>query len=224
MGGLGAGQLRQGAAAPGCPCGARRRTGAIPARQGRDPEMKSMEVARLTAEGELKRFMTGLLERSPAEQTEVMVTEWDSALTRFANNGIHQNVAERNVSVRVRVVQDERTGVASLNQMSAEGLADVLQRALAIARLQPPGEVVPMPGPAPAPRVRAWSDATAEATPEERADFVQAVCAAAGRSSLKAFGAFSTGSAQLAIANSLGVYQHHRSTLATVNSVVMGEA
>ena len=186
--------------------------------------MKSVEAARLSEVGEVKGYMDRLLERSTADQTEVMVTEWDSALTRFANNGIHQNVAERNVSVRVRVVQDERTGVASLNQMSAEGLADVLERALAIARLQPPGEVVPMPGPAPAPRIRAWSDATAEATPEERADFVQAVCAAAGRSSLKAFGAFSTGSAQLAIANSLGVYQHHRSTLATVNSVVMGDA
>ena len=44
--------------------------------------MKSMEVARLTDEGDLKRFTVGLLERSPGQQTEVMVTEWDSALTR----------------------------------------------------------------------------------------------------------------------------------------------
>ncbi|TMG36260.1 MAG: TldD/PmbA family protein [Chloroflexi bacterium] len=186
--------------------------------------MKSVEAARLTDLGEVKGFMDRALERSTADQTEVMVSEWDSALTRYANNGIHQNVAERNVSVRVRVVKDERTGVASLNQMSDAALTDVLQRALAIARLQPPGEVVPLPGPAPAPQVPAWSDATAASTPEERADFVRAVCVAAERSNLKAFGAFSTGSAQLAIANSLGVYQHHRSTQATVNSVVMGEA
>jgi len=57
--------------------------------------MKSIEVARLTEESELKTFIHGLLERSPAQQTEVMVSEWDSALTRFANNGIHQNVAAR---------------------------------------------------------------------------------------------------------------------------------
>jgi len=57
-----------------------------------------------------------------------------------------------------------------------------------------------------------------------RADFVQAVCAKAGSAGLKAFGAYSTSAAQLAIANSLGVYHHHRSTQATVNSVVMGEA
>jgi predicted Zn-dependent protease len=186
--------------------------------------MKSMEVARLTAEGELQEFMRGLLERSPAEQTEVMVTEWDSALTRFANNGIHQNVAERDVSVRVRVVKDGRTGVASINQLNEKAATDVLTRAVAIAELQPRSEVVPMPGPATARPVESWSDATAATTPEERADFVQAVCARAGRAGLKAFGAFSTSAGQFAIANSLGVFHHQRSTQATVNSVVMGDA
>ncbi len=186
--------------------------------------MKSMEVARLTAEGELKQFMTGLLERSSAEQTEVMVTEWDSALTRFANNGIHQNVAERDATVRVRVVKDGKTGVASINQLNQAAALDVLKRAIAIADLQPRSEVVRMPGPAPARPVDAWSDATAAATPEERADFVQTVCAKAAQAGLKAFGAYSTSAAQLAIANSLGVYHQQRSTQATVNSVVMGDA
>jgi predicted Zn-dependent protease len=186
--------------------------------------MKSLEVARLTDEGELKQFMTGLLERSSAEQTEVMVTEWDSALTRFANNGIHQNVAERDASVRVRVVKDGRTGVASINQLNEAAAVDVLKRAIAIAELQPRSEVVPMPGPAPARPVEAWSDATAAVTPEDRADFVQTVCAKAGHAGLKAFGAYSTSAAQVAIANSLGVFHHQRSTQATVNSVVMGDA
>ncbi len=186
--------------------------------------MKSLEVARLTERSELERFMETVISSSPAQQTEIAVIEWDSALTRFANNGIHQNVAERNVSVRARVVKDGRTGVASLNQLTGQAAQDVLERALAIAALQPPSEPVPMPGPAPAPQVPAWSEATAGATPEERADFVEAVCRAAARTGLKAFGAFSTAAGQIAIANSLGVFQHHRSTQASVNAVVMGEA
>ena len=186
--------------------------------------MKSMEASRLTDQAELKRFVDRLLEASPAQQTEVLVTEWDSALTRFANNGIHQNVAERDVSVRVRVVKDGKTGVASINQLNETAAQDVLRRAIAIADLQPKGELVPMPGPAKSHPVEAWSDATAAATPEQRADFVEAICAKAGRAGLKAFGAFSTGAEQLAIANSLGVFHHHRSTEATINTVVMGEA
>ncbi|HET9848124.1 MAG TPA: TldD/PmbA family protein [Candidatus Dormibacteraeota bacterium] len=186
--------------------------------------MKSIEAARLTEESEVKRFMDSLLQRSPADETEVMVTEWDSALTRFANNGIHQNVAERDVSVRVRAVKDGKTGVAEVNQMNEAAAADVLNRAIEIAELQPEGEVVPMPGSAQARRIAAWSEATAAATPEERADFVDAVCSRAKRAGLKAFGAFSTSAAQFAIANSHGVFHHHRGTQATVNSVVMGDA
>ena len=183
-----------------------------------------MKAAGLTEEAEVKDFIDTLLQASPAQQTEVMVTEWDNALTRFANNGIHQNVAERDVSVRVRVVKDGKTGVASINQMNEKAAADVLKRAIAIADLQSKGEVVPMPGPAKSQPVGAWSDATAGATPEERADFVETVCAKAKRAGLKAFGAFSTGAEQFAIANSLGVYHYHRSTDAVINSVVMGEA
>ena len=186
--------------------------------------MKSIEAARLTDKAEIKSFIDKLLQASPAQQTEVIVTEWDNALTRFANNGIHQNVAERDVSVRVRVVKDGKTGVASINQLNDAAASDVLKRAVAIADLQPKGELVPMPGPAPSRPVEAWSDATASATPEERADFVEAIAVRAARAGLKAFGAFSTGAEQLAIANSLGVYHYQRSTDATVNSVVMGEA
>lgn len=186
--------------------------------------MKSMEASRLTESSELKRFIDRVIERSSAEQTEVMVTEFDSALTRFANNGIHQNVAERNAQVRVRVVNGGKTGVASVNQMSERSAEDVLKRAISIAELQPEGEVVPLPRPAPSRQVDAWADATANATPEERADLVQAVCGRAAKAGLKAFGAYATSAGQFAIANSLGVYHHHRGTQATVNSVVMGEA
>ena len=186
--------------------------------------MKSLATTGLTESGELRRFMEGVLERSPAEQTEVSVTEWDSALTRYANNGIHQNVAERNAGVRIRVIKDGRTGVASLNQLSEKSAGEVLSRALAIAELQPPGEVVPMPGPGPARSVSAWSDATAAATPEDRATSVGEVCKAAAAAGFRAFGAYSTSAGQLAVANSLGVFQHHRSTQATMNAVVMGPA
>ncbi|HSO93631.1 MAG TPA: TldD/PmbA family protein [Candidatus Dormibacteraeota bacterium] len=186
--------------------------------------MRSIEVAPLSGREQVEDFARRLLARSPADQTEVMVTEWDSALTRFANNGIHQNVAERNVSVRVRVVKDQRTGVATLNQMNEGAARNLLDRALAVAALQPPGEVVPMAGPLPAPEIDAWSEATAAASPEQRADFVGELCSQSARASLKAFGAYSTTATQILIANSLGARHHHRSTQATVNSVVMGEA
>ena len=46
----------------------------------------------------------------------------DSALTRFANSEIHQNVAETNVTINLRFVVGKRVGVASSGRTDDEGL------------------------------------------------------------------------------------------------------
>src|SRR5207245_1240771 len=112
MAALGTDQLRQGTAAPAGPRGPRGGPGPVPERAGGHPEVKAVESPGLTDATSLRAFMEVIIERSPADETEVLVTEQDGALTRFANNGIHQNVAERNTTVRVRVVKNGKTGVA----------------------------------------------------------------------------------------------------------------
>ena len=47
---------------------------------------------------EIEKISKKILNLSPADQTEVLLISQDSALTRFANNQIHQNVAEKNVN------------------------------------------------------------------------------------------------------------------------------
>ena len=56
------------------------------------------------------------------------------ALTRFANNAIHQNVAERGRLVSVRVVVDRRTARVASNRLDATPSPSA-RTAMAIARL-----------------------------------------------------------------------------------------
>jgi hypothetical protein len=51
--------------------------------------------------------------REGVTEAEALVMAEDSALTRFANSEIHQNVAETNVVINLRVVVGKRVGVAS---------------------------------------------------------------------------------------------------------------
>src|SRR5260370_30495778 len=44
-----------------------------------------------------------------ADETEVHVDETIDALTRFANNAIHQNDAENGITTSIRTVVDDRT-------------------------------------------------------------------------------------------------------------------
>src|SRR3954453_23593065 len=73
-------------------------------------------------------------EREGATEAEVLVVADDSALTRFANSEIHQNVAETSVNVNLRFVQGRRIGVASTGRTDDEGLRRLAANAAAIAR------------------------------------------------------------------------------------------
>ncbi|MEO5703500.1 MAG: DNA gyrase modulator, partial [Candidatus Limnocylindrales bacterium] len=70
--------------------------------------------------------------RVGATEAEVLVSAGDSALTRFANSEIHQNVAERSVSVSLRHVVGRRIAVVSTGKVDSEGLRSLVHRAAAI--------------------------------------------------------------------------------------------
>src|SRR5947207_14164112 len=90
----------------------------------------------MIGESEIKRIGERVLGASRADQTEVEVFANDSALTRFANNYIHQNVEHSDVDVRVRAVIGQKSGVASTNQISDEALGRVATRAYELAQHQ----------------------------------------------------------------------------------------
>ncbi len=178
----------------------------------------------MLGEQELKNLADRALALSQADQTEVVVFAPHSALTRFANNYIHQNVEQQDVDIRVRAVVGKKIGVASSNDLSDEGLRSVVERALTLARHQKENpDFQSLPSPKPVQRVEAFVERTARTGPEERAAVVAQVCDAASRAGLTAAGAFRTAAAEMAVANSLGVFAYHRDTMADVNTVIMGE-
>jgi predicted Zn-dependent protease len=123
---------------------------------------------------------------------EVMVSHDVEALTRFANSAIHQNVAEATTTVRLRMHVDGRTAAALTTITSPDALRGLVERTLAAARVSPPDKTWPgLTPPSPLRRSAGYhgsgdrsgldfgfDEATAHATPAERAtrvrDFVQA--------------------------------------------------
>ena len=57
-----------------------------------------------------------------ATEAEALVSADRAQLTRFANSEIHQNVAETNASLNLRVAVGKRVGVASSNRLDDDGL------------------------------------------------------------------------------------------------------
>ncbi len=164
------------------------------------------------------------LNASTADQTEVVVIGVDSALTRFANSGIHQNVSERNVQVRVRAVVGKRSGVATTNDLSDAALAQVVERAVEAAKRQPEDPDLPdLPGPLPAEPVQSFSQATADCSPEQRARMVRPICALAVEAGLRASGACSTETTEVGIASSRGVRRHELRSSSSLLTVILDD-
>jgi PmbA protein len=162
-----------------------------------------------------------------ATEAEALVMADDSQLTRFANNEIHQNVAETSRTVNLRFVAGRRIAVISSGRTDEEGLRHLVQRAAAIARTcEELEDWTGLPGPDPsdekrAAATRAWSEATADATPEFRAEGVRAVIAAADAAGVMAYGSFSTGIDSVAVANSAGIRTAERRSSAQLITVHM---
>ena len=173
----------------------------------------------------IQEIADGILARSIADQTEVVVLVTDGYLTRFANSTIHQNVAEANTEVRIRTVIGQRVGVATTNNLDAEALAGTLENALAITRLQPENpDFRSLPGPEPIPTVMAFSEATANCTPEQRARGAGNICRMAREAGAVASGALNTAVLEVAVANSLGISTYSAITYADINTVIMSDS
>ena len=158
-----------------------------------------------------------------ATEAEALVSADRAQLTRFANSEIHQNVAETNGGLNLRVAIGKRVGVASSNRLDDEGLRRLAETATAIARNSAElDDWGGLPEPTPIRELPAgWSDATASATPEQRAAGVRAVIAAADDAGVRAFGSFSTSAEELAVANSHGIRAAQRRTSAQLLAVTM---
>ncbi len=152
---------------------------------------------------------------SAADETEVYLEATRSALTRFANSVIHQNVAEEGVHVSVRAILDGRMARAGTNKTDQAALTRVAERAVAAARWQPKDpDLLPLPGPQSYQFVDRHDAATAALSPAQRAEAVARVAALAEKSRLTVAGIFSQTSVAQALLNSKGLFADNRETRA----------
>jgi len=175
---------------------------------------------------------------STADEVEVLFSDGRFALTRFANNIIHQNVAEENHVVSVRSVFGGRTARAFTNKFDEESLRQVVRSADALAKVQhPDADLLPIPDAAEAAGLRPAGQpraavptysapsrhfaATAGITPELRADGVKKIVGVAEKHGLTTAGVFSSAESLDGVFNSRGLSRWHTQTSAEVSITML---
>jgi PmbA protein len=172
---------------------------------------------------DVRAVVEAALELPGADGVEVLfLHEWDG-LTRFANSSIHQSTSREDTGVRVRVISEGRVGVASSNDFSKDGARKAASSALEMTDVAAADPL--FPGLAPKAEVpekpNAFDEATAYATPEQRAEAVATLVGRLG-DRFHAAGAFETSAVEVAIANTEGQFCYAPSTQTSLTTVVSG--
>ncbi|HVE99214.1 MAG TPA: TldD/PmbA family protein [Mycobacteriales bacterium] len=159
-----------------------------------------------------------------ADGVEVLITRYDSALTRFAESSVHQNVGRVDGEARIRVVVDgARIGVVVTNDLSDAGIRRAAAEAVEVARVVPADEeFAGLARPAAAYPSAGVDDAeTRAATADVRAAAVGRLLSALPSDAVGA-GTVETGSGEIGVVSSTGVECYHRSTRARLSLLGSG--
>jgi predicted Zn-dependent protease len=166
---------------------------------------------------------------SSADEVEVLFSGARFALTRFANNTIHQNVEDEDHVVSVRTVFAGRTARATTNKFDDGSLRRVVESSEALAKVQHPDpDLLPMPDSREAARPGEPAipsrhfESTSAITPQLRAAGVKQIVNVAQQYRLNTAGIYSSSESVDGIFNSRGLTAWHTQTLAEVSITMLG--
>ncbi|MHA2068372.1 MAG: TldD/PmbA family protein [Candidatus Thorarchaeota archaeon] len=170
-------------------------------------------------------------EKHGATQTEVEVFRTRNALTRLANSIIDQNVAENRITVRILVYLGKRKGSYSLDALAEDDIKGAAETAVRMAKVSAADkDFISLPELQQASAALSVDEtvceATANATPEERAEAANSIIKIAhdiDKRVSAVSGAISNGFTEQVIVNSQGVSTYQANTASNLNLTIMAK-
>jgi predicted Zn-dependent protease len=147
--------------------------------------------------------------------------ENNSELTRFAQSYIHQNVAETNLSLTIKVINQDRVSMVKMNSIDEPVLSKGIERAIELSKIIPKLDyhyhlVKPQVY-----KIKSkFLEKTANFTPLDRAQQIIRLIKKIDKKEYNASGALNTEIETIMIANSEGVFAFDQGTKADFNCVI----
>lgn len=152
--------------------------------------------------------------QSQADGVFISLSVRETALSRFSENQISQNVRKHTFSLTVTSYFGQRSASASTTELDREAIAQTLRRAEDLARIAPedPEWVELLPPQTYSDRTPAFDQATASLSPLKQGEIIQQVCDLSKDAGVNGSGTLSFKVALDAIGNSAGLRGCDRTT------------
>ncbi len=176
---------------------------------------------------EIDAIVDTVFKKTKADELELTVLSNHNELTRYANSKIHQNVAQRDNSISLRVVFGKKVGSASTNRLNEAGVLKALNKAESIAKHQredPHFKGLPEDVDRKTKNLDSYCKETAECSPEERAKRVKDIVDYAGDEGVdRVYGSLSTSVMSLFVANTNGIRRSEEITKANLTVTTIAD-
>lgn len=170
-----------------------------------------------------REILEEAIRTSPADETEVIINGGKTFSTRFTNNYISQNGAQKEYDVTVRVAFGQQVGVASCNIFDGDNLKQVVENACTAARHSKPDlEWTPVLDARDVPELDdAYLSDTIDYTPEEKARRLEPILKRSIERELTSAGMLVNGDHMLTVMNSKGLFGYQAWTSASFTYTAM---
>lgn len=158
-----------------------------------------------------------------ADETEMILSDSNYSLTRYANNMITQNVYENVIGLTVRLIKNGRVARASTNRIDNRSLKQLVQATAELTQHQKRDRnLLPLLSKQNYQPVEAYVEETALVSPHDRVEAVRLAVGECEKHQLLGSGVFSNGSSVLALANSKGLLARHQATASHFSCTALG--
>ena len=170
----------------------------------------------LLSEDESLSLVESAIKQSEAEGVFVSLKKSESALSRFSENQISQNITQNRFNLTITSYFGKRSASASTTEIDPEAITQTIRRSEALARFAPedPEWVPLLEAQTYEQHTPAFDQATATLSPLARGEMVQRVCSRCRNAGVDGSGTLSTSASVQAIGNSLGLKAFNRETRA----------
>lgn len=155
-----------------------------------------------------------VLAQSQANGIFVSLSASETALSRFSENQISQNIRKNTFSLTITSYFGKRSASASTTELDREAIAQTVKRAEDLAHIAPedPEWVELLPSQTYSDRLPAFDQATATVSPLKKGEIIQQVCSLSKDAGVNGSGTLSTKVSLNAIGNSAGLRGCDRTT------------
>ena len=170
-------------------------------------------------------LLESIVAQSQSDGVFVSLQAGESALSRFSENQIGQNITKNYFNLKITSYFGKRTASSSTTESSPEALRETLRRSEELARFAPEDpEWMPLLSPQTYDeRIPAFDEGTATLSPRERGERVNRVCTLSRNAQMEGSGTLSTEVGISAIGNSLGLRGCDRTTEADFSFTARGK-